>query len=44
MLIPICKMEIMENIHLVEKLFVKNILRLSGATEHARLQKQYSTD
>jgi len=28
----------------IDKLHIKNILRLLDATEHARLQKQYSTD
>lgn len=35
-------METAEFFHLVEKLHVKTILRLSDATEHVRLQKQYS--
>lgn len=43
-LIPIRKMETTEFIHLVEKLQVRTILRLSDATENITLQKKYSTD
>lgn len=41
-LIRICKTT--EFIHLVDKLHVRTILRLSDATENIKLQKQYGTD
>lgn len=44
MLIPTCKMEIMECNHLVETLHVKTMLRRSGSIEYTKLRNQQSTD